>query len=130
MADGQKTPKLRPPAQTYVSAAPEKSWSEKTLDGLEGWLPQGSEAQKALHRARNRQPVEFVGDDFDPAVHFTQHQGYAELKTEVLVDEDWWSKARLKFEYWPDVAHHPEIKMLPVASGANFQWVKDKGWLF
>jgi len=52
-------------------------------------------------------------------VQFVPHNGYAVLKTEVLVDNDLFTEAFLKIEYWPDPERMPDIRALPLGGGGT-----------
>lgn len=86
-------------------------------------------SREAVHDWRTATPVDFEGDPFEPAVQFAEYEGYAVLETEVLIDESWYNKCRLKLEYWPDAVKKLDLKMCPVANGGNYQWTEDDGWI-
>lgn len=46
--------------------------------------------------------------------------GTATLAIKVKANEKYYSKARLKLEYWPDPINFPDLKMTPVPGGVNF----------
>ncbi len=46
--------------------------------------------------------------------------GAATLAITVKANEQYYSKARLKLEYWPDPINFPTLKMTPVPGGVNF----------
>lgn len=51
--------------------------------------------------------------------------GAATYSGKLRVNEDFYDSARLKFEYWPDPANHPELRMTPVPGGANYAEIRD-----
>jgi hypothetical protein len=70
-------------------------------------------------RKDRSQAIEFTSKPWDEAVQFVPHNGYAVLKTEVLVDNDLFTEAFLKIEYWPDPERMPDIRALPLGGGGT-----------
>ncbi len=52
-------------------------------------------------------------------------KGVATYAGKLRVNEDFYDRARLKFEYWPDAANHPDLRMIPVPGGANYADARD-----
>ena len=118
----------RPPSQQTVSAAPAR---DGVLDKIDDYVrgmgekPGWARGWQWLREDRSA-PVEFVTEPFDPAVDFTENEGYAVLKAELLVDDDVFNGAVLKVEYWPDAERMPEVVSVPTGGGgANFITAKD-----
>lgn len=59
------------------------------------------------------------------AFRLEQQKGGAVLVADLFVDDDKFSSARLKFEYWPDAIHQPDLRMTPLAAGANLVLTAD-----
>lgn len=51
--------------------------------------------------------------------------GVATYAGKLKVSEDFYNRARLNFEYWPDPANHPDLRMIPVPGGANYADARD-----
>ncbi|WP_374514850.1 T6SS effector BTH_I2691 family protein [Niveibacterium sp.] len=51
--------------------------------------------------------------------------GVATYAGKLRVNEDFYDRVRLKLEYWPDPANHPDLHMIPVPGGANYAETRD-----
>lgn len=89
--------KPQPPAQHYVSATPP--------------------GQKFI-------PMEEILQFSEP-FSLKLEKGIATYAGKLRVNEDFYDRARLKFEYWPDAANHPDLRMIPVPGGANYADARD-----
>lgn len=56
---------------------------------------------------------------------FTELENRAVLSARVRVNEDYFSRARLKIEYWPDAVNNLKLTMTPVGNGVNFKEIID-----
>ena len=92
-------PDLRPqpPAQAYFSAVPK--------------------GQKLI-------PMDEVLEFSEPFT-LALENGVATYAGKLRVNEDFYDRARIKFEYWPDPAGHPDLRMIPVPGGANYADTRD-----
>ncbi|WP_290870978.1 T6SS effector BTH_I2691 family protein [Aquabacterium sp.] len=63
--------------------------------------------------------------DFSEPFGLAQQNGTGVFSGKIRVNENYFNTAKLKFEYWPDAVHHPELKMIPVPGGANFAETAD-----
>ena len=98
-----------------------KTWMDKaddyvnSLSSRPGW----ADIWRWVRKDRS-QPVEFTSKPWEDSVQFQVHNGYAVLRTEVLVDDDIFTEAFLKVEFWPDPERMPEVRSLPVGgNGTN-----------
>lgn len=89
--------KPQPPAQLYFSAVP------------------------AGQKFTPMEQVLEISDRFTLALE----GGTATYSGKLRVNEDFYDRARLKFEYWPDPANHPDLKMTPIPGGANYAEARD-----
>lgn len=120
-----------------ISASPEKSWGEKLLDKAENFFPVGSGGHDIVEKIKSsRSPVEMKVDPVDAisnpgnsTVKFQHRDGYATLSMEVLVDEDWYDSCGIKFAYWPDPIHHPDLEMFPVGYEKTYRFEEKQGFL-
>lgn len=78
----------------------------------------------AVKPGQKSTPMEQVLELEEP-VRLSISGGTATLSGSVKVSEDHYDHARLKFEYWPDIVHRPQLKMTPAANGLNFKLVSD-----
>lgn len=118
-------PELQPrgPSQAQmVAGRPDpKTWMDKaddyvnSLSSRPGW----ADIWRWVRKDRS-QSIEFTSKPWEDSVQFQVHNGYAVLRTEVLVDDDIFTEAFLKVEFWPDPERMPEVRSLPVGgNGTN-----------
>ena len=117
-------PELQPrgPSQAQmVAGRPDpKTWMDSVdeyVDGLQS-RPGWADAWRWIRKDRS-QAIEFTGKPWEDSVQFQVHNGYATLRTEVLVDDDIFTEAFLKIEFWPDPERMPEVRALPVGSAGS-----------
>jgi hypothetical protein len=55
--------------------------------------------------------------EFPEPMQFHLENGVGTVRGKVLANETYYNHARLKFEYWPNAAQNPELKMTPGPSG-------------
>lgn len=89
--------KPQPPTQAYLSAVPK--------------------GQKLIPKDEVLQ--------FSEPVRLALENGVATYTGKLRVNEDFYDRARLKIEYWPDPANHPDLRMIPVPGGANYADARD-----
>jgi hypothetical protein len=89
--------KPQPPAQHYMSATPP--------------------GQKII-------PMDEILQFSEP-FSLKLEKGIATYAGKLRVNEDFYDRARLKFEYWPDATNHPDLRMIPVPGGANYADARD-----
>lgn len=63
--------------------------------------------------------------EFSEPFGLAQQNGTGVFSGKIRVNEDYFNTAKLKFEYWPDAVHHPDLKMIPAPGGANFAETAD-----
>lgn len=116
-------PDLQPHTSEYQwvqGRPPKENWMDKadkyvdSMSSRPGW----ADIWRWLRKDRS-QAIEFTSKPWDDAVQFMPRNGYAVLKTEVLVDNDIFTEALIKIEYWPDPERMPEMRALPVGSGGT-----------
>ncbi len=67
-------------------------------------------------------PMDEVLEISEPLT-FTRQHGAAMLAGKFKLNPHYLDHARLKFQYWPDAASHPELEMTPAANGIDFKEV-------
>lgn len=126
-----RDPDLLPqaPGQYAFEQGQEPSWLERQAQRLDAHVDaQRSRTgwQDAWRWARNRQrrsntPVLSAGGDDTRAVRFQRYENHAVLSAELLIDEEWFQKATLKIEYWPDALQMPQLLMTAGSGGVNYR---------
>lgn len=111
-------------AQMVAGRPDPETWADrvdKYVDNLSA-RPGWADIWRWIRKDRS-QSVEFTSKPWDDSVQFQIHNGYAVLRTEVLVDDDIFTEALIKIEFWPDPERMPDIRSLPVG-GAGTNVVK------
>jgi hypothetical protein len=67
-------------------------------------------------------PMDEVLEISEPLT-LTREHGAAILAGKFKLNPHYLDHARLKFQYWPDAANHPELEMTPAANGIDFKEV-------
>ena len=73
----------------------------------------------AVDPSKKMIPMDEVLEIVEP-MSFRLEGATATMAMKIKANEQYYSRARLKLEYWPDPINFPQLKMTPVPGGVNF----------